>query len=100
MLRSNLFLITTLDACFACLPPYAAWLATTERNTYSRFLNAIREGYLPLSPQTLSNDQLVKWAYNVALTRFTEVWVPRREKKIAPMADMVCTMNCFVCIGY
>ena len=77
------------DACFECLPPYAAWLATNERNNYSRFINALRKGYVPLSQQTLQNDNLIKWAYNVALTRHVEVWQPQRHKKLTPMADMV-----------
>lgn len=87
--------VAMTDACFDCLPPYAAWLSMKERNNYSRFLNAIREGYLELSEETLNDDALIKWAYNVALTRHQEVWViPRedgtvREKKISPMADLL-----------
>jgi hypothetical protein len=33
-------------------------------------------------------------AYNVALTRFHEVWQPVRQKHIAPMADMVSIVVC------
>lgn len=76
------------DACFECLPPYAAYLAMNERNAYSRFVNAIRNGYVPLQQETMNNDVVVKWAYNVALTRFNEVWQPVRDKKLAPLADM------------
>lgn len=36
-----------------------------------------------------SNIQYIIQAYNVALTRFQEVWVPSRAKLIAPMADML-----------
>ena len=32
---------------------------------------------------------MIYQAYNVALTRFQEVWVPTRAKLIAPMADML-----------
>jgi hypothetical protein len=53
------------------------------------FANALRKGYVPLSEETLYNEEVVKWAYNVALTRFHEVWEPNRQKLIAPMADMV-----------
>ena len=61
-----------------------------ERNAYSRFINAIRKaGNLPISPNTLNNDKVAKWAYNVALTRFEEIWQPSRQKLIAPMADLV-----------
>ena len=53
------------------------------------FANALRKGYVPLSEETLYDEEIVKWAYNVALTRFHEVWEPSRQKLIAPMADMV-----------
>lgn len=81
--------VAMTDACFACLPPYAAALSMQERNNFSNFKNAFRKGYLPVSPETLESDELVQWAYNVALTRHKEVWNPSRQKKIAPMADMV-----------
>jgi len=81
--------VSMTDACFACLPPYAGWLASNERINYSHFINALRKGYVPLNPETVNNDQIVKWAYNVALTRFNEVWEPQRNKLIAPMADML-----------
>lgn len=80
--------VAMTDACFDCLPPYAAMLSMNERNTYSRFVNAIRRGYMPLRPDTINDDKVVKWAYNVALTRFHEVWEPTRQKYLVPMADM------------
>lgn len=76
------------DACFDCLPPYVSWLSQKERNNYTKFLNALRKGYSPLSQQTIDNDQLIKWAYNVALTRH-QVVIAGKEKKITPLADMV-----------
>lgn len=81
--------VAMTDACFDCLPPYAKLLTMNERNTYSRFVNAIRKGYVPLAESTIMDDRIVKWAYNVALTRFHEVWQPVRQKHIAPMADML-----------
>jgi hypothetical protein len=81
--------VAMTDACFACLPPYASICAMNERNAYSRFINAIRKGNLPLNQETIMDDQVGKWAYNVALTRFHEVWQPVRQKHIAPMADML-----------
>lgn len=82
--------VSMTDACFECLPPYAGWLASSERQNYSNFVAAIRQGgYLPLSQQTINDGRVLKWAYNVALTRFHEVWNPMRAKLIAPMADMV-----------
>lgn len=109
----------TSDACFDCLPPYASMLAINERNTYSRFLNALRAGdqYI-LSQETIKSDQLIQWvrvgklvsilvpfvhaimflnlcskAYNVALTRCHEIWEPSRQKLIAPMVDLVRINN-------
>lgn len=79
--------VAMTDACFECLPPYVAWLAKTERGNFSKFLNALRLGYAPLSEETLANDELVKWAYNSALTRHNVV-IAGEEKKISPMADM------------
>jgi len=81
--------VSMTDACFSCLPPYAGWLASSERINYSHFANALRQGYVPFNPDTINNEQIVKWAYNVALTRFEEVWEPQRNKLIAPMADML-----------
>ena len=81
--------VSMTDACFSCLPPYAGWLASTERINYGHFAAAIRQGFVPLSQETLNNEAVVKWAYNVALTRFHEVWQPERAKLIAPLADMV-----------
>jgi len=81
--------VSMTDACFECLPPYAAVLSMNERNTYSRFVNAIRKGWVPIGQEIIHDDRVVKWAYNVALTRFTEVWNPVRQKLIAPMTDML-----------
>lgn len=81
--------VSMTDACFECLPPYAKLLAMNERNAYSRFVNALRKGYVPINANTLNDDRIVKWAYNVALTRFHEIWQPSRQKMMAPMADML-----------
>lgn len=81
--------VSMTDACFACLPPYASLLSMNERNAYNRFLNAVRKGFLPLNPDVINDDTVMKFAYNVALTRFHEVFVPTRQKLIAPMADML-----------
>jgi len=82
--------VSMTEACFACLPPYAGWLTSSERQNYNNFVAAIRRGgYLPLRDDTIQNDQVLKWAYNVALTRFHEVWNPARAKLIIPMADMI-----------
>lgn len=71
------------SACFDCLPPYAAWLALTERINLSNFKKASK--FLPLSNQQVANDDnILKWAYNVAVTRSIE-W--NGERCIAPMAD-------------
>lgn len=80
--------VSMTEDCFGCLPPYAGWLTSTEKNTFLSFIGAIRQGYISLNPQTLSDEKVLQWAYNVALTRFTEIWQPSRQKLIAPMADM------------
>lgn len=95
--------VSMTDACFDCLPPYAGWLASNERINYSHFVAALLRGYVPLNPDTLNNDQVLKWAYNVALTRFKEVWEPTRQKLIAPMADMLnhsAEPNCEITFDY
>lgn len=70
-------------ACFDCLPPYAAGLAMQERIQSVNFQKAAK--ILPLSEETLTDVDLLKWAYNVAVTRSME-W--NGERYIAPMADM------------
>jgi len=81
--------VSMTKRCFECLPPYAGWLASTERINYGHFNMALKQGYVPLNHETIQNREVVKWAYNVALTRFQEVWQPERAKLIAPMADML-----------
>jgi hypothetical protein len=71
------------SACFDCLPPYAAWLALTERVNLSNFKKAVK--YAPLDEGIVNNDQILAWAYNVAATRSVE-W--NGERILAPMADM------------
>ncbi|CAJ1963813.1 unnamed protein product [Cylindrotheca closterium] len=71
-------------ACFDCLPPYAAGLAMQERVQSVNFQKAAT--FLPMmSEDTTTDRDLLKWAYNVAVTRSVE-W--NGERLIAPMADM------------
>jgi hypothetical protein len=70
-------------ACFDCLPPYAAYLALSERQNFVNFQKAIRNG--PFSEEILKNVTVLKWAYNVALTRSIDMG---GERVIAPLADM------------
>ncbi|KAL7550390.1 hypothetical protein ACHAWF_013631 [Thalassiosira exigua] len=70
-------------ACFDCLPPYAAKLALSERQNFVNFQKAVRNG--PFSEEILKNVAVLKWAYNVALTRSIEM---NGERVIAPMCDM------------
>jgi hypothetical protein len=79
--------VSMTDECFNCLPPYAGWLASNERINYGFFADALRQGYVQLN--CINDERVVKWAYNVALTRFHEIWQPSRQKLIAPMADML-----------
>ena len=80
--------VSMTDACFQCLPPYVSYLASMERDNYAYFYGALVRGNVPLSPDTTADDNLVRWAYNVALTRH-QVVIPQVEKKIAPFADMI-----------
>lgn len=70
-------------ACFDLLPPYVAWLSMKEKTNVKNFEKALK--YVQLSPETVQDENLVKWAYNVAVTRSIEV---NGERVIAPMADM------------
>jgi len=80
--------VAMTEDCFDCLPPYAARLTSSEKENYLQFSGAVRAGYIEFSKSTTDDDRILQWAYNVALTRFTEVWQPTRQKLIAPMADM------------
>lgn len=50
------------------------------------FVAALQRGYVPLN--SVNDPAVLQWAYNVALTRFEEVWQPSRQKMLTPMADM------------
>eukprot|EP00526_Cylindrotheca_closterium_P009372 CAMPEP_0113629762 /NCGR_PEP_ID=MMETSP0017_2-20120614/15456_1 /TAXON_ID=2856 /ORGANISM="Cylindrotheca closterium" /LENGTH=434 /DNA_ID=CAMNT_0000540185 /DNA_START=48 /DNA_END=1352 /DNA_ORIENTATION=+ /assembly_acc=CAM_ASM_000147 len=75
------------NACFECLPPYAAQLALADRQNFINFQQTINlvAGSNLISQETLSNVKVLKWAYSAAVTRSTE-W--NGERLIAPMADM------------
>jgi len=75
--------VSMTPACFDALPPYAGWLAMKERTNYINFKKALLSA--PLNEQTVTNDDLVKWAYNVALTRSYSLSSSCR--RIAPFAD-------------
>ena len=71
-------------ACFECLPPYAGWLAMSERINFVNFQKAVQ--FVPcLGDQIKNNKDVLKWAYNVAVTRSIN---RNGETLIAPMADM------------
>ncbi|KAL7535621.1 hypothetical protein ACHAWF_005218 [Thalassiosira exigua] len=96
--------VSMTKACTTCLPPYAGWLASNERINYSHFAAAVRRCYVPLSRETINDKKLVRWAYNVALTRFHEAWRPscERSKLIGPLADMLnhaAEPNCEIVAG-
>jgi len=77
--------------CFECLPPYASYLSRKERDTFTSFASVLRNGYLELSQETMNDDALIQWAYNIALTRHQKVLSQNGqiEKKIAPFVDMI-----------
>ena len=71
-------------ACFECLPPYAGWLAMSERINFVNFQKAVQ--YVScIDPNILNDKGILKWAYNVAVTRSVN---RNGERLIAPMADM------------
>ena len=70
-------------ACFDCLPPYAAFLALSERQSFVNFQKAIKNS--GFDEDVLKNVTVLKWAYNVALTRSVEMY---GERCIAPLVDM------------
>lgn len=70
-------------ACFDCLPPYAAYLALSERQSFVNFQKAIKNS--GFDEDVLKNVTVLKWAYNVALTRSVEIY---GERCIAPLVDM------------
>lgn len=78
--------VSMTDDCFNCLPPYAGWLASNEKHNFKMFVAALQRGYVPLN--SVNDPAVLQWAYNVALTRFEEVWQPSRQKMLTPMADM------------
>ena len=83
--------------------PIKGWLTSNERINYSHFAMALRQGYVPLSQETISNKEVVKWAYNVALTRYHECFLSERTKVIAPMVDMInhsSQPNCEIQVDY
>ncbi|VEU38044.1 unnamed protein product [Pseudo-nitzschia multistriata] len=75
--------VSMTSACFDALPPYAGWLAMKERANFVNFKKALLSA--PLNEQTVTNEELVKWAYNVALTRSYSLSSSCR--RIAPMVD-------------
>jgi len=75
--------VSMTSACFDVLPPYAGWLAMKERANFVNFKKALLSA--PLNEQTVTNEELIKWAYNVAITRSYSLSSSCR--RIAPMVD-------------
>ena len=76
--------VSMTDDCFDCLLPYVSELARKEREDYIVFTKVLQSIQF-LDSATLLDKELIKWAYNIALTRSTLVGT--RELRIAPMAD-------------
>jgi hypothetical protein len=71
--------------CYDCLPPLAAKFCMEERVKNINCRQALKTVDI-VSDETKSNDELLKWVYNVVETRSLEV---NGERIIIPMADMV-----------
>ena len=73
-----------------CLPPYVGKLANQERTRFKQYFKALDYCNHILQKDTISNKELVKWAYNIVFTRSIDD-ADQGDYKIAPMADMVST---------
>ena len=74
-------------SCFECLLPYAAQLAEKERETFSKFREALDMVLVTgfIEKRTRSNMNVLKWAYNVVSTR--SFVVREDERMIVPVGD-------------
>lgn len=76
--------------CFDCLPPYAAYCAMADRTNLLNFQKAVRPlggpSAAPFSETILNDGDILKWAYNIAITRSIDM---NGERIIAPMVDML-----------
>ena len=74
-------------SCFECLLPYAAQLAESERDTFSKLREALDYVLITglIEKKTRSNMNVLKWAFSVVATRSFVVW--EGERMIVPMGD-------------
>jgi hypothetical protein len=81
------------EFCLSCLPPFIKTLCQIERKQYQAFREAL-QAFEYITPQTKSNEEALKFAYNVV---FTRSWaLGEAEHQIVPMADMVSRELLFV----
>ena len=71
-------------SCYDCLPPLAAKLCMEKRVQCINCRQALKSIDF-VSEETKSNEELLKWIYNIVETRSLEI---DRERIIIPMADM------------
>eukprot|EP00980_Cylindrotheca_fusiformis_P026186 scaffold15497_cov117-Cylindrotheca_fusiformis.AAC.13 len=72
--------------CLSCLPPFIKSLCQIERDQYGAFRRALT-AFDYLTPESKSNDELLKFAYNVV---FTRSWrTDDGDYRIVPVADML-----------
>lgn len=83
------------EFCLSCLPPYLLSLCQEERTQYAAFCDALQT-FEYVSPETKENDQLLKFAYNVVVTRSfpsssssSDDGDDEYDLQIIPMADML-----------
>ncbi|KAL7453946.1 hypothetical protein ACHAWC_005576 [Mediolabrus comicus] len=74
-------------SCFECLLPYAAKLAESERDLFSKFRETLDYVLVTgfIEKKTRSNMNVLKWAFNAVATRSFIVY--EGEWMIIPMAD-------------
>eukprot|EP00521_Asterionellopsis_glacialis_P012599 CAMPEP_0195298656 /NCGR_PEP_ID=MMETSP0707-20130614/23973_1 /TAXON_ID=33640 /ORGANISM="Asterionellopsis glacialis, Strain CCMP134" /LENGTH=479 /DNA_ID=CAMNT_0040360845 /DNA_START=94 /DNA_END=1533 /DNA_ORIENTATION=- len=76
------------DFCLSCLPPYLLGVCKEERYQYAIFKQAVQD-FEYVSSSAKENDELLKFAYNVVMTRSFASPQSTDDYKIVPVADMV-----------
>jgi len=72
--------------CYECLPPLVYRLSRAERVNFENFWTALKKVDI-LSPRTIDDQDLAKWAFNVVHTRYVKE-ENSGDLRIVPMVDM------------
>jgi len=77
------------DFELSCLPPFVKYLANVDRGHYSEFLALRPQLTGLLSEETLQDEELLRWAFNVVVTRARASPGDSGEAEIIPLSDMM-----------